>query len=145
MKIKAHPACTIWRSRNPLNLFATRGVRFYIALGLLIRECFSFWTGHPFDFEIWLRNAYYVSQGSNPYSFFEPVPGISFAFLNSRLPSVGYLPLWPIILSFLYQVYAALAVSNRFILYFLVKQPEIVGDVLLGYAIFKIVLRFGEH
>ena len=40
-----------------------RTPRGLVVMGLLIREAFSFWTGHPFDFEIWLRNAYFVSRG----------------------------------------------------------------------------------
>jgi hypothetical protein len=31
--------------------------RGHLFLGLLVREIFSgFWTGHPFDLEMWLRN-----------------------------------------------------------------------------------------
>ncbi len=122
---------------------STRSPRFYLSLGLLIRECFSFWTGHPFDVEIWIRNAYYVSTGGNPYSIFQPIPGLSFAYLNTPLPSVGYLPLWPLILAGLFEVYAALGVTSRLLLIFLIKQPEILGDMLLGYGLFKGILRFG--
>jgi len=43
----------------------TRGL---FILGLAIRESLSFWTGHPYDMEVWLRNAYFVSQGANPYT-----------------------------------------------------------------------------
>ena len=25
--------------------------------GFLVREAFSFWTGNPYDFEVWLRAA----------------------------------------------------------------------------------------
>src|SRR5206468_12504221 len=39
-----------------------------LLLGLLVREAFSFWTGHPYDFELWIRNGYFVSQGATPYS-----------------------------------------------------------------------------
>ncbi len=123
---------------------STRSVASLVALGLTIREGFSFWTGHPFDMEIWLRNAYYVSKGANPYvASMPPVPGISFAYLDQPLPSVGYLPLWSLILASLYWVYSIIPWTNPYILYFLVKQPPIVGDTLLGYLMYKAILRWG--
>ncbi len=82
-------------------------------------------------------------MGRSPYAIFQAVPGLSFAYLNTPLPSVGYLPLWPLILAWLFEVYATLGVTSRLILIFLIKQPEILGDVLLGYGFFKIILRFG--
>jgi glycosyl transferase family 87 len=120
-----------------------RSPRFYLIAGLLIRESVSFWTGHPFDLEIWIRNAYYVAMGDSPYGIFPPIQGLSFAYLNEPITSVGYLPLWSLMLAALFKVYALLAVTNRFILIFFIKQPEILGDVVLGYALFKIVGRFG--
>src|SRR5580658_8056206 len=52
-----------------------------LLVGLAIRESFSFWTGHPFDFEIWIRTGYVVAHGTNPYlsAAWPPVPG-SFAY-----------------------------------------------------------------
>ncbi len=121
-----------------------RTPRGLVVIGLLIREAFSFWTGHPFDFEIWLRNAYFVSRGGNPYSaFMPPVPGLSFAYLNDPLPGVGYLPLWPLILAALFQIYSLIPGGSRFVLYFLLKQPPILGDTLLGWFIYRGLLRWG--
>ncbi len=118
-----------------------RGV---LLLGLLVREVFSFWTGHPYDLEVWLRNAFFVSQGANPYAaFMPPVPGLSFAYLNDSLPGVGYLPLWPLIVASLYRVYTIVPGMSRFVLYFLLKQPPIVGDVLLGLLIYRALLAWG--
>src|SRR6266581_2951756 len=83
--------------------------RVLVLLGLLIREALSFWTGHPYDLEVWVRNAYFVGHGQNPYTaFFPPVPGLSFAYLQQTLPGVGYLPIWPLIVAGFYHVYAAL-------------------------------------
>lgn len=124
-------------------LETTRGL---LLVGLAIREVLSFWTGHPYDMEVWLRNAYFVSQGANPYTaFLPPVPGLSFAFLNQRLGGVGYLPLWPLIVAGLYRVYAALPGGNRFVLYFLLKQPPILADVLLGYCIQRSIVRWSGN
>ena len=38
-----------------------------LIVGLLIREAFSFWTGHPFDFELWVRTGFWVTHGLSPY------------------------------------------------------------------------------
>jgi hypothetical protein len=115
-----------------------------LLLGLFVREVFSFWTGHPYDLEVWLRNAYFVSQGANPYTaFMPPVPGLSFAYLNETLPGVGYLPLWPLIVASLYRIYASVPGMSRFVLYFLLKQPPIIGDVVLGSLIYRALLTWG--
>ena len=121
-------------------LKSTRGL---VLAGLVIRESLGFWTGHPYDLEVWLRTAYFVSHGANPYSAFMPaVPGLSFAFLSDRLPGVGYLPLWPLIVALLYQIYALVPGTSRFVLYFLLKQPPILGDVFLGYITYLVILRW---
>jgi len=105
---------------------------------------FSFWTGHPYDLEVWLRNAYFVSQGANPYSaYMPPAPGLSFAYLNDRLAGVGYLPLWPLIVASLYRIYSIAPGLSRFVLYFLLKQPPIMGDVVLGLLLYRALLAWG--
>ncbi len=115
-----------------------------LLLGLLFREAFSFWTGHPWDMEVWIRNAYNVSNGLDPYRYMNPVPGLSFAYLQPPpMTSVGYLPLWPLLLASLFRLWSVLPGSNRFVLYFLLKQPSVLGDVLLGYLIFRAVARWG--
>jgi hypothetical protein len=115
-----------------------------LLLGLALRESLSFWTGHPYDMEVWLRNAYFVGLGQNPYDhFLPPVPGLSFAYLQESIPSVGYLPAWPLVLAGLYRGYAALPGANRFVFYFLLKQPAVLGDVGLGFLMFRAVLRWG--
>src|SRR3989441_8566653 len=121
----------------------TRGL---LLIGLAIREGLSFWTGHPYDFEVWLRNSYFVSQGANPYTaYFPPVPGLSFAFLNQSLGGVGYLPLWPLIVAGLYRVYVVIPGANRFVLYFLLKQPPILADVLLGFLMHRAIVRWSVN
>jgi hypothetical protein len=127
-------------SRFRLFLETPRGL---LVLGLLIREALSFWTGHPFDTEVWIRNAFFVSQGANPYSVpLPPVPGLSFAFPHQDLRGVGYLPVWPLIVAGLYQVYTLFPFS-RFFLYFLLKQPTVLADAGLGALIFRCIRRWG--
>jgi hypothetical protein len=112
-----------------------------IGLGLAIREAFSFWTGHPFDFELWVRTGFWVAHGVSPYGVLGPVPGLTFAYPYSTTAesTIGYLPFWPLILGALYQVYTVVGGGDRFVYYFLLKQPEIIGDILLGFFISRAV------
>jgi hypothetical protein len=111
--------------------------------GLLLREALSFWTGHPFDFESFIRTGYVVSHGENPYvSFWPPVPGVSFAGLTYTLPSAAYLPFWSALLGELYRLWSSVGGGNRFLLYFILKQPGIWADVGVAYLLFRLTERW---
>lgn len=107
----------------------------------MIREAFSFWTGHPFDFELWVRLGYSVAHGGNPYAPLPPVSDLSFAQVGGLhdKAEIAYLPLWPMITGLMYEVYVLIGSSNRFAYYFLLKQPIILGDVSLGYLLYRYV------
>src|SRR5208282_4511079 len=104
-------------------------------LGLLVREVFSFWTGHPSDFELWVRLGYAMAHGGDPYGPIPPVPGLSFAsvFSATNAPTIAYLPFWPLVTGLMYLAYSLVGVNDRFVYYFLLKQPIIFGDVSLAY------------
>src|SRR2546426_3994608 len=72
-----------------------------------------------------------------------PVPGVGFAYLNETLRGVGSLPLWPLMVASLYRLYASVPGMGRFVLYFLLKQPPIIGDVILGWLIYRALLSWG--
>jgi len=111
--------------------------------GLLLREAFSFWTGHPFDFESFVRTGYVVAQGRNPYTaFWPPVPGVSFSYPNQDLTPAAYLPFWPILLGGLYRGWEVTGGGNRFVLYFLLKQPGILADVGSAYLLYRLGERW---
>ena len=112
-----------------------------LLLGIAIREFFSFWTGHPFDFELWVRMGYAMNHGGDPYGILASVPGLSFAnvFSYENAPTVAYLPFWPLVTGLMYALYSATGIDNRFLYYFLLKQPVILGDVVLAYLLFSYV------
>ena len=117
--------------------------------GLIIREAFSFWTGHPFDFEIWVRAGYWVARGYNPYSSLPFAPGVSFAKDfggpgSNFSAAIGYLPFWPVLLAGLYDLYALIGSPSPFVYYFLLKQPVIICDVLVAYFLYKYVDERGS-
>lgn len=107
----------------------------------MIREGFSFWTGHPTDFELWVRLGYAVTHGGDPYGLLQWVPGLSFAnaFGASNAPTIAYLPFWPLLTGLIYLIYAAVGWHDRFFYYFLLKQPVIFADVGLAYLMFAFV------
>lgn len=118
-------------------------VRTLLLLGILVREVFSFWTGHPFDFEIWVRTGYWVVRGFSPYAPLPYAPGVSFAndFGNGSNAAIGYLPFWPLLLGAIYELYSGVGFGDRFVYYFLLKQPIIFADVLLAFLLFAYVRR----
>src|SRR5207247_1467631 len=50
---------------------------------------------------------------------------------------------WPLILAGLYRLYAFVPGTSRFVLYFLLKQPTVLGDTLLGYLMYRAILLWG--
>ncbi len=113
-----------------------------VLVALAVREVFSFWTGHPFDFEIWVRTGYVVAHGHNPYLGLEgPVPG-SFAYLGTQLPLAAYPPFWSGLVGAIYRLWMAIGGGNRFVLYFLLKQPPIAGDLAAVYLLYRLAERW---
>lgn len=112
-----------------------------VVLGLLLREAFSFWTGHPSDFELWVRLGYGMNHGGNPYGILPPAPGLTFASIFSayNTATIAYLPFWPLVTGLIYVIYSLSGINNRFAYYFLLKQPEIIGDVALAALLYKYV------
>ena len=118
-------------------------VRTLLILGLIIREAFSFWTGHPFDFEIWVRVGYWVARGVSPYAPLMSAPGLSFAndFGYGLNPAIGYLPFWPLLLAGIYDIFSVVGGGDRFVYYFMIKQPIILADVFLAFLLYLYVRR----
>ncbi len=118
----------------------------FLLAGLAICEGFSFWTGHPYDFEVWVRTGYEVAIGNNPYSMNWPaVPGLSFSFFGQTLPSAAYLPFWPLLLGGLYRAWTVVGWDDRFVLYFLLKQPGILANAVIAYLLYQIVFSWTRN
>jgi len=73
-------------------------------------------------------------------------PGVSFAddFGYSFGAALGYLPFWPLVVGALYKFYVLIGSPSRFVYYFLLKQPVIVSDVLVGYLLYRYLERRGS-
>ncbi len=109
-----------------------------IFAGMLIRFLFSFWTGNPSDFEIFLRVGYHVAQGGSPTQAKIPyVEGLGQPFYR-YVSGIGYLPAWGLCTALAYKTYQLLPFSPYFY-YFLLKSFPILGDLAATYLIFFIV------
>jgi len=105
---------------------------------MVVREILAPFTGHPFDFELWLRIGYYVSRGNDPYSITAPIPGLSFPGAQ-EMTWIGYPPTWAFFQAGLYKLYSFSGLDNRFIYYFIVKQPMVLADLTDGYLIYRLI------
>ncbi len=77
----------------------------------------------------------------SPYGVLPAAPELSFASVYSKqaTSTIGYLPFWPLVTGALYEVYTAIGIQSRFLFYFLLKQPMIIGDVLLAFTLYSYV------
>jgi hypothetical protein len=82
-----------------------------------------------------------MNHGWNPYGVLPPVPGLSFGniFSSQNAPTIAYLPFWPLVTASIYAIYSWAGLSDRFVYYFLLKQPVILGDIALGYLLYSYV------
>jgi len=115
----------------------------HIALGLVIRELLAPWTGHPYDFEVWIRLGFYMQSLGNPYRTLPYVQGLSF-FPNATTGSISYPPLSAFIFAATYKLYTLLGDPSRFLYYFLLKQPMVWADVGAAVVLARIILLSGD-
>lgn len=109
--------------------------------GLAVREVLAPFTGHPYDFEIWIRLGYYVYHGSDPYTMLEPVYGLSIPG-TGLLPSIAYPPAWALIQALIFGLYNATSLQNRFLYYLFLKQPMIFGDFIVAAELYFILKQY---
>ena len=114
-----------------------------LLLGLAIRELLAPWTGHPFDFEIWVRLGAYIQTGASPYSILPYYQGISFA-PYSVMTSISYPPLSALIFGAIFDLYRTLGSPSGFLYYFLLKQPLVISDLLISVLLFRLISLKGE-
>src|SRR5260370_31156823 len=125
---------------QPLTQQISGTVTKYIFVGLVIREVLSFWTGHTYDFEIWVRFGFYMQHLGNPYTSLRYVQVLSFAPYPFT-GSISYPPLSAFIFASIYKLYLATGITSRFLYYFLLKQPMVLSDLAAGLFLTRIALR----
>jgi len=114
-----------------------------LLIGLAIREILAPWTGHPFDFEIWVRLGVIAQSGANPYTLLPYVPHLSFS-PYPWMTSISYPPLAAFIFAAVYTVYQVLGSPSAFLYYFLLKQPMVISDLLVAVFLFRLISLRGD-
>src|SRR3989442_6585117 len=109
----------------------------YLLAGLAIREVLSFWTGHTYDFEIWVRLGIYMQHLVTPYTTLPYVLGLSFA-AYALTGSISYPPFSAFIFAGIYKLYLSTGIASRFLYYFLLKQPMVLSDLGAGLVLARI-------
>lgn len=122
----------------------TRAAWAALLVGLILREAIAPWTGHPYDLESFVRTGYAVAHATDPYLVSAPpVPGASFAYLQGSIALTSYPPAWPEYTGGVFALWSRVAGGDRFLLYALLKQPAIVGDLAVAYLLRRAALRGG--
>ncbi len=52
---------------------------------------------------------------------------------------IGYPPTWAFFQAGLYKLYSFSGIDNRFVFYFIVKQPMVLADLVDGYLLYKLI------
>lgn len=114
-----------------------------LLIGLAVREILAPWTGHPFDFEIWVRLGVLTQSGGNPYSLLPYASHLSFS-PYPLMTSISYPPLSAIIFAATYGLYQLLGSPSAFLYYFLLKQPIVFSDLLIAVFLFRLISLKGD-
>jgi hypothetical protein len=114
----------------------------HLVAALAIRESLAPWTGHPYDFEIWVRLGFYMQNLSSPYTTLPNIAGLSFA--PGTVGSISYLPFSAFIFALTYRFYLLLGAPSRFLYYFLLKQPMVLADIGVALVLARILLLSGN-
>jgi Mannosyltransferase (PIG-M) len=116
----------------------------HVAMGVAIRELLAPWTGHPYDFEIWVRLGFYTRNLVNPYGRLAYIQGLSSSPFATT-GSISYPPFSAFIFALTYRLYALLGEPSRFLYYFLLKQLMVWADVGAAIVLGKIILLSGDR
>ncbi|MEM1540439.1 MAG: glycosyltransferase 87 family protein [Candidatus Bathyarchaeia archaeon] len=114
--------------------------RMLILLGLIVRLALCFWTGHPWDFEVFIRVGYYVAKGSSLFGIYPAESYYKEGLGQPIFPYVtglGYLPAWGLYTALAYRIYSLLPVSP-FLYYFMLKLAPILGDSASTHLIYSL-------
>ncbi len=103
-----------------------------VVLSVLVQVPLAVFLGHYYDQRSFIDTGYLVSSGLNPY-----VPHVITVFSNPDLiganPIIGYPPLWPLLLGFIYRLTYNIT-PNIFLYNFAIKIPVIASNIALAYV-----------
>ncbi|OGN98730.1 MAG: hypothetical protein A2Z71_06670 [Chloroflexi bacterium RBG_13_50_21] len=115
----------------------------YLLASLLLQLILGLWLGHVYDQRIFMATGYLVATRQNPY-----IPQDLTAIFNHTafqgMTSIGYPPLWPLILGFIYQLSYA-PIHNLLIYNLAIKLPVIIANLSLAYLVRDILNKLGQN
>lgn len=114
-----------------------------VLASLLLQLLLGLFFGHAYDMRIYMATGYLVATGQNPY-----VPqNLSAVFNNPSfqgMTSIGYPPLWPLVLGLIYL--GSYALLPNLLLYNLaIKLPIIAANIALAYLVRQLVRDCGAN
>lgn len=106
-----------------MNLFEKKTLFAILAGFFLLETLLSFWTGLPFDMDIWFNTGKWMTQGINIY-----------------LPAnhVGYPPLWSLWCDLAYRIF--LLFGSLEVWRFAIKLPMIIAHLALAFVVGKLAI-----
>ncbi|OGN91344.1 MAG: hypothetical protein A2Y88_13510 [Chloroflexi bacterium RBG_13_48_10] len=114
----------------------------YLLASLLLQLILGLLLGHVYDQRIFMATGYLVATGQDPY-----IPQDLTAVFNNPafqgMTSIGYPPLWPLILGLIYQLSYA-PIHNLLIYNLAIKLPVIIANLGLAYLVRDILNELGQ-
>jgi hypothetical protein len=111
-----------------------------VLTSVLIQMLLGFFLGHYFDQRVFMATGYVVGSGGDPYKPIELVHVFENPLLNGFVPTIGYPPLWPLVLGLVYRVSYGV-IQNVFVYNFTSKIPIIMANIALAYLVRNILLN----
>ena len=115
-----------------------------VLLSLGLQVPLAVLLGHYYDERVFMATGYVVSSGLNPYQPHILAGVFSSPYLSGAIPSIGYPPLWPLLLGLIYGISFNI-VPNVFLYNFAIKVPVIVGNVALAYTLRSLILKLNAN
>jgi Gpi18-like mannosyltransferase len=114
----------------------------YLLASLMLQLILGLLLGHVYDQRIFMATGYLVATGQDPY-----IPQDLTAVFNNPafqgMTSIGYPPLWPLIMGLIYQLSYA-PIHNLLIYNLAIKLPVIIANLGLAYLVRDILNELGQ-
>jgi hypothetical protein len=113
----------------------------FVLVSILIQVPLAVFLGHYYDDRVFMATGYLVNSGFNPYLQYNFANVFPPAIISGYIPSIGYPPLWPILLGLIYKLSFAVT-QNIFLYNFAIKIPIIAANIALAYLVRHILVDF---
>jgi Gpi18-like mannosyltransferase len=111
-----------------------------VILSVAIQLLLGFFLGHYYDVRIFMASGYAVSSGLNPYIPNDFSAVFHHTLFAGDIPGIGYPPPWPLVLGVVYRL-SFNVFQNLFVYNLAIKIPVIVGNVVLAYAVKRVLTK----